>query len=420
MFRAVLCVTGALLTFGMATIPAAADDSETCYDYRNEAAIAACSRLIDQNPGDAVRYNNRGNAYLNKRDYDRAMSDFNQAIRLDSKLATAFNGRGFAYNDGKHDYDRAISDFDQAIQLNPKYAAAHGGRGHAYEKKGDYVRALADFEQALRLEPAFAFAREGRDRVRVALAAPTTPVPQATPVPQERRVALVIGNSRYASAPHLPNPARDAEAVAAALRQTGFQTVTAKSDLGRDAMRDALRAFRDAADAADWALIYYAGHGIQIGGVNYLVPVDAALSDERDVDGATVAYGELEKTVRGAKALQIVILDACRDDPFAAQIARLNPTHAMTRGLIPPPEPRPGLLVVYSAKAGQLAEDGVSGNHSPFAAALIAHLGDSGRDVRRVFDYVSADVMDATNSRQQPFTYGSLPVRREFYFAAGR
>jgi len=235
----------------------------------------------------------------------------------------------------------------------------------------------------------------------------------------ERRVALVIGNSSYAAVPLLPNPRRDAEAVAAALRHAGFQTVEMRSDLGRDAMHDALRTFRNAADAADWALIYYAGHGLQIGKTNYVVPVDAKLRDERDVEAETVSYGELEKTLSGAKALRLIILDACRTDPFEAQMARTNSTRAVARGLSPPPEPDAGMLVVYSAKDGQVADDG-DGVNSPFASALVAQLKVPGREVRRLFDYVREDVMNATGKRQQPFTYGSLPGSRDYYFVAGK
>jgi uncharacterized caspase-like protein len=243
------------------------------------------------------------------------------------------------------------------------------------------------------------------------VAAPPAPQPSvqsAIPaVTAERRVALVIGNSAYRSAPILPNPRRDAEAVAYALRDDGFQTVTLVTDADRDVFRKVLRTFRAAADKADWSLIYFAGHGLQIGGTNYLVPVDAQLADERDMDAETVSYGELEKAVSGSRTLRLIILDACRNNPFAVQMARVNPGRALSRGLSPPPEPDGGMLIVYSAKDGQIAEDGAGAN-SPFATALLAQLKIPGREVRRLFDYVREDVMNATGKRQQPFTYQSL------------
>jgi uncharacterized caspase-like protein len=220
----------------------------------------------------------------------------------------------------------------------------------------------------------------------------------------------------------LPNPKRDAEAVAAALRQAGFETVELAMDLDRDAMAKALRSFREQADRADWALVYFAGHGIEINRVNYLIPVDAKLSDDRDVKGETVSYEELLSAISGAKALRLVVLDACRNNPFKEKMRRTAASRgSLDRGLAPPPDQDPGTLVVYSAKDGEVAEDGVEGGvNSPFARAFVAQLKVPGREVRRLFDFVRDDVMEATGKRQQPFTYGSLPGRRDFYFVAGK
>jgi tetratricopeptide (TPR) repeat protein len=404
-----------VLTFGVAAISAAADDRETCGRWQDEEAIAACSRLINRNPADALAYGSRGEAYRLKGDYDRAIADLDQAIRLDPKYDFAYGSRGDAYRQ-KGDYDRAIADLDQAIRLDPKYAWAYGSRGDAYRLKSDYDRAIADYDQAIRLDPKYDFARTGRERVQALLNAtrPATP-----PISAERRVALVIGNSRYAFAPVLPNPRRDAEAVAKALRDDGFQTVMLVSDVGRDALREALRKFRAEADKAAWGLVYYAGHGIQTGKTNYLIPVDAKLADERDVQGETIAYSEVEAAVSGASTLRIIILDACRNNPLEAQMARANPGRALPRGLLPPPESDAGMLVVYSTKDGETADDGNAAN-SPFATALIVQLKVPGREVRRVFDYVREEVMNATGKRQQPFTYGSLPGSRDFFFVAGK
>jgi Flp pilus assembly protein TadD len=135
-----LCGAAALLTFGTA----AADDRATCEDRKNEGAVAACSRLISQNPNDAAYYNKRGSAYSErgvpdnrKDDRDRAISDFDQAIRLDPKSAVAYSGRGYVYV-SMRDLDRAISDFDQAVRLDPKSADAYNGLGLVYFFKGDY------------------------------------------------------------------------------------------------------------------------------------------------------------------------------------------------------------------------------------------------------------------------------------------
>jgi hypothetical protein len=235
----------------------------------------------------------------------------------------------------------------------------------------------------------------------------------------ERRVALVIGNSEYRSAAFLPNPRRDAKAVADALRQVGFQSVELAMDLDRDAMVKALRTFRDQADKADWALIYFAGHGIEINRINYLIPVDAKLRDDRDVKAETVSYEELLDAARGARMLRLLVLDACRVNPFKDSMRRSMASRGSNdRGLAPPPEAEAGTMVVYSAKDGEVAADDVDGVNSPFARAFVAELKVPGREVRRLFDYVRDDVLEATNNRQQPFTYGSLPGRRDFYFVA--
>jgi tetratricopeptide (TPR) repeat protein len=424
------------------------------YDH----AIADYDRAIWLDPDYAVAYGNRGHAYRAKRDYDRAILDYDQAIRLDPKLAHAWNGRGVSYrrkgdsdravadydqairvnpanavfydNRGyvystKGDYDHAFADFDQAIRLDPNYARAWNHRGFAFAGKGDYVRAIADYDQALRLDQNLAIARQNRERAQAALAPPPGPAsPVASGPPAagpERRVALVIGNSQYRSAAFLPNPRRDAQAVADALRQDGFQSVELAMDLDRDGMVKALRAFRDQADRADWALVYYAGHGIEIDRINYLIPTDAKLRDDRDVTTETISYEEMLSAAGGARVLRIVVLDACRANPFKDQMRRTATSRSgIDRGLAPPPESKPGTLVVYAAKDGELAADDGGGGNSPFARAFVAELKVPGREVRRLFDYVRDEVLDATDNRQQPFTYGSLPGRKDFYFAAGR
>jgi uncharacterized caspase-like protein len=306
--------------------------------------------------------------------------------------------------------------------LNPKYARGYSNRAAIYELRGELTRAITDYDQALTLDLTQAEARKGRERIRSALASLSKPVsPLPSPAPgAERRVALVIGNSEYRSVAFLPNPRRDAKAVADALQQTGFDSVELVMDLDRDGMVKALRKFRDQVDQADWALVYFAGHGIEINGVNYLIPTDARLTDDRDVKTEAVSYEEMLSTVHGARALQVIVLDACRVNPFKERMRRVASRGAADRGLAPPPESKPGTLIVYSAKGGEVAEDGAEGVNSPFARAFVAQLQVPGREVRRLFDFVRDDVLEATKDRQQPFTYGSLPARRDFYFVAGK
>jgi uncharacterized caspase-like protein len=256
----------------------------------------------------------------------------------------------------------------------------------------------------------------------VAAATPATP-PAAASVPAPplspgRRVALVIGNSSYAAVPALPNPKRDAEAVASALREVGFQSVTVVNDASRDALVKALAAFARVADDADWALIYFAGHGIEVGGTNYLIPVDARLASDRDVSIEAVSLDQLMTHVDGARKLRLVLVDACRENPFVARMARRDTSRSVGRGLARY-EPAAGSIVVYAAKEGQIALDGDAKN-SPFAAAFLKNLRTPNLDVRRMFDLVRDDVMEATGRRQQPFAYSSVSGREEFYFLAGQ
>jgi uncharacterized caspase-like protein len=215
----------------------------------------------------------------------------------------------------------------------------------------------------------------------------------------------------------LSNPARDAAAVAAALRKVGFQSVVVANDLGKEKMALALRDFGRAAEGADWALVYYAGHGIEISGANYLIPTDAKLETDRDVNFEAIPLDHVLSAVEGASKMRLVLLDACRDNPFASQMRRTVASRSIGRGLAPI-EPQTGSLVVYAAKHGETALDGSGTGNSPFVAALIKELSIPGIEIRKLFDLVRDDVLEATNNQQQPFTYGSIPGRQDFYFVS--
>ena len=232
----------------------------------------------------------------------------------------------------------------------------------------------------------------------------------------ETRVALVIGNSAYAHGGRLTNPANDAAAVAQSLRQVGF-AVTLQTDLGKDALEAALKSFTRAASGADLALVYYAGHGVEKGGTNYLIPVDATLASDADIDFEAVPLDLVMHSVSGATRLKVVILDACRNNPFRDAMRRSAGTRGIGQGLAKPPDPEEGdMLVAYAAEAGSTAEDGAGAN-SPFATALAHHLVDPGVDIRIMFGRVRDDVRAATAMRQEPAVYESLGGE-QFYMAA--
>jgi Caspase domain len=230
-----------------------------------------------------------------------------------------------------------------------------------------------------------------------------------------RRVALLIGNSGYTAVPALDNSRRDAEAVAAALTGIGFAVVKLGEDVGREKFLDLLRSFAGEADGADWAIVYYAGHGIEIGGVNYLIPVDARLESDRDVALEAISLDQVMAALGGAGKLRVVILDACRNNPFAARMKRTDAARSVGRGLARV-EPNTGTLVVYSAKDGEIALDGDSGKDSPFVAALVRRLPTPGMEINKLFRVVHDDVVKETGGRQEPFVYGALPGE-DFFFA---
>jgi uncharacterized caspase-like protein len=225
----------------------------------------------------------------------------------------------------------------------------------------------------------------------------------------ERRVALVVGNSSYTTVPKLPNPSRDANAVAKMFKEAGFETIETYLDVGNLDFKRAIRKFEDTAVDADVAVLFYAGHGIEIGGTNYLVPTDARLASDRDAPDEAIPLDRLVLSADGAKKLRVIILDACRDNPFAGKMRRESRAalRAVSAGLGKVEPSSTDTLIAYAAKAGSTADDG-DRDHSPFTAALLKHLTVPGLDLRLAFGRVKDEVMKTTNGRQEPFVYGSL------------
>jgi Caspase domain len=225
----------------------------------------------------------------------------------------------------------------------------------------------------------------------------------------EKRVALIIGNSSYQTVPQLPNPSRDANSVARMFKDAGFETVETRLDVGNLEFKRAIRRFETTADQADIAVVYYAGHGLEIGGINYLIPVDARLASDRDAEDEAIPLERMVSSADGARRLRLVILDACRDNPFVTTMRRERKVanRAVVAGLGKVEPTSTDTLIAYAAKAGSTAEDG-SGDHSPFTTALLKNLTVPGLDVRLAFGRVRDEVMKATGNRQEPFVYGSL------------
>src|SRR5215470_15021357 len=225
----------------------------------------------------------------------------------------------------------------------------------------------------------------------------------------DKRVALVVGNSGYQTVPQLPNPSRDASSIAKMFRDAGFDSVELVLNVGNLDFKRAIRKFENTADQADIAVIYYAGHGLEIGGINYLIPVDARLASDRDADDEAIPLERLVSSADGARRLRLIILDACRDNPFVTTMRRERKTasRAVIAGLGKVEPTSTDTLIAYAAKAGSTADDG-SGEHSPFTTAVLKNLTVPGLDVRLAFGRVRDEVLKVTGNRQEPFVYGSL------------
>ena len=227
------------------------------------------------------------------------------------------------------------------------------------------------------------------------------------PAQAEKRVALVIGISKYQSVPRLTNPARDAEAMSTLFKGAGFDVIESGRDLGISELRKAIRQFSETSREADISVVYYAGHGIEVDGNNYLVPADAKLASDFDVEDETVSLDRVLRALEGAKRLKLVILDACRDNPFAKTMKRSVSTRSIGRGLAKVEPSMSDTLIAFAAKAGAVAADG-DGKNSPFAAALVKHITEPGLDLRLAFGRVRDEVLKSTAYGQEPFVYGSL------------
>ncbi len=223
----------------------------------------------------------------------------------------------------------------------------------------------------------------------------------------DRRVALVIGNSTYKSASSLPNTINDSTAIAALFKSIGFEVVISRADLGVVDFKRAVREFLLTAENSDIAVVYYAGHGVEIGGTNYLVPVDAKLGRDYDVEDEAVALDRIIWALQSVRRLRLILLDACRDNPFPGKLRSAGIRSTMKGGLAKIEDVSADTLVAYAAKAGSVSYDGDGGN-SPYATALIKHLAEPGLDIRIALGRVRDEVISMTGGRQEPFIYGSL------------
>ena len=230
--------------------------------------------------------------------------------------------------------------------------------------------------------------------------------------PPERRVALVIGNSSYRNAPVLPNTVNDARDMVTALRKVGFEVVDG-IDLDKRGMDAALTRFARLAQDADAAMFYFAGHGFQFNGENYLVPVEAKVEDEVGVQYETTRLNDVVTALNYAKGVKIMVLDACRNNPFVGLLAKRQATRGFSVGSgLAPVQRAQGMVIAYATQANDVAADG-AGRNSPFTAALVREIDQPGLEVAALFRRVQKSVYDTTAGRQTPEL--SLSLLGDFY-----
>lgn len=409
-----------------------------------DRAIADLNEAVRLAPTYVTSFGHRGEAWLKKGDLDRALSDFNNMVKLDPKNAAGYVQRGLVWR-AKGEFDRAIVENSQAIAADPAHAGAYANRGLAYEAKGDNEHAREDFAKSISLPRVEYHGKSGvvamvrdfyfeqkiaRARLAVLSALPPEPIrpsvirPEPTRpsvLPSEpirpsvigRRVALVIGNGAYVNARSLRNAPNDARALAVTLRGMGFE-VSEGIDLDHTAMQRTISEFLHDAATARIALVFYAGHGIQINGNNYLLPVDVQLGSFHSgtsIINVDTILAALDDRIRS----NIIILDACRDDPAASQPmgGAVTSRSVFVPGLARTAEPEKGAiagagtLIAFATAPGQVALDG-DGPNSPFSTALVRHISTPGLEVQQMMTRVRAEVVAATNNKQVPWANSSL------------
>lgn len=237
---------------------------------------------------------------------------------------------------------------------------------------------------------------------------------QLNPCLADKRVALVVGNSNYKNTPALANPINDASDVYQSLKAVGFD-VKLELDVTKREMDAALEQFARASASADTSLFYYAGHGMQYQGRNYIMPVDADLSDDVSVHYEMTSVYDVKAAIERSDGVRIMVLDACRSNPLAQRFARsiTSATRDIpnVRGFAPA-EKMQGMVVVYATQADEVADDGV-GRNSPFSSAFLKEIKEPGLEIGTMFRRIGEDVYKATNGRQSPEL--SISMLPEYY-----
>jgi tetratricopeptide (TPR) repeat protein len=390
-------------------------DRDECWSLGSSGQrILACTRFIKTYPSSPMAYLERAAAYRDGEDYDNALADYNKAIQLSPPSVKLYIARGEMF-EKKGYFQSARSEYLASLEI-PYTSLDEVHRNHAKERIAALEISAKTSNEASSKTQEFWSHTWKNYSTSYELEAVKNTSPQSTlskhehssstPTVIGRRIALVVGNSTYGHAPTLKNAGNDAKSIAAAFRHLGFADVTELHDLDLSAMATAIKSFGDKAADADWAVVYYSGHGVEAEGMNYLVPVDATLASRAHIEDETLPLSRLLAKAAPARQLRLVILDACRSNPFRMASAT-GETRSVGRGLARV-EPGGGVLVAYAARDGAVAQDGASA-HSPYTTALLQHLETPGLEINLLFRKVRDAVLKSTHNAQEPYTYGSLP-----------
>jgi uncharacterized caspase-like protein len=327
-----------------------------------------------------------------------------------------------------------MASYDRAIAIDPGLISAYAARGLALENAGDIEKAKRDFQTALNIATG-AVVKSGvgggavtyfdagshryheiaRARLAVLNATENTAPAQRAGAAAGRRVALVIGNGAYKSVTALANPANDATVIAKNLKGMGFE-VSSGIDLDRAAMTRLIGQFLRDASNARMALVFYAGHGVQIDNRNYLLPVDARAENAATLTADMASLDTILSALDDQTRTSIVILDACRDNPLEQQQAAADGKSrslAARAGLAAPSSlgkgatAGAGMLIAFATGPGQVALDG-TGENSPFSAALARHIGTPGLELQQMLTRVRNEVLTVTGKKQLPWATSAL------------
>lgn len=420
-----------IILFGLIPITNAKDSD--CFRILSDIQIEACSKIIKTRRFSGKRLANvnlahfyfvRGQAYFRQKQFYKAIADFNEAIRLKPKSASAYERRGYTYYK-LGETQKGLLDAEKAQELLPDNLLVLSTRGKIYAALGRHEEAVKDLKKAARLAPKNKEFRAKLDKILASIVAKAEENKKQKVISSPpKRFALLIGNDSYSNLKdyqQLKKAKNDAQSLADTFEKIGYKT-TLGLDLGRSAINKTLDKFADQINPGDEVVFFFAGHGVRIKGRNYLLPSDIPDMSKSSEDYLTTEAIPADRITdiiknKGAR-VAMLILDACRNNPFTNNLGR---SIGGKRGLaiMTPPE---GTFVLFSAGAGQEALDRLSDDdahpNSVFTRTLIPLLQEDELEIGRLARVVRQKVKklaETVNHKQTPAVYNE--ITGDFYLA---